>query len=154
MGTPTISAGGILFLRRNAQCLIVIVEREKGIESKWAPVLRQLPKGGCHEGETLEETALREVLEETGFSGRIIGKAGEARWSYERTGRVWDETVHYYFMEPVFLEPQGHDDEFEEIRWIDVEEAARTLSYPEERQLLTDLIVQNQLPRTSPLLLP
>ena len=64
MGTPTISAGGVVLRTQGSDVLIVIVEREKDIEEKWSPTLRQLPKGGSRAGENLEETALREVLEE------------------------------------------------------------------------------------------
>lgn len=146
MGTPTVSAGGILFQHKDNDTLIVIVEWEKGVEEKWAPILRQLPKGGCKPGETLEQTALREVLEETGYKARIISKAGEAKWSYERKGQVWDETVHYYFMEPLTLVAQEHDEEFDFVRWVKIEEAAQVLSYPEERDLIAEIIAHNRLP--------
>jgi len=147
MGTPTVSAGGLLFRRKDNDTLIVIVEREKGVEEKWAPILRQLPKGGCKPGETLEQTALREVLEETGYEARIISKAGEAKWSYERNGQVWDETVHHYFVEPLTLATREHDDEFDFVRWVRIEEAARILSYPEERELIAIIIANGKLPR-------
>jgi 8-oxo-dGTP pyrophosphatase MutT (NUDIX family) len=146
MGIPTVSAGGILFRQKENDILIIIVEWEKGVPEKWAPILRQLPKGGCRPGETLEQTALREVLEETGFRGHIIRKAGEAKWSYERDGQVWDETVHYYFMEPLTLVAQRHDDEFDFVRWIRIEEAAQILSYPEERELLSGIIAEGKIP--------
>jgi 8-oxo-dGTP diphosphatase len=145
MGTPTTSAGGILLQPSEGSTLIVIVEWEKGVEEKWAPILRQLPKGGCRSGESLEQTALREVCEETGYEARIIRKAGEAQWSYERGGQVWDETVHYYFMEPVTLVAGEHDEEFDYVRWVRIEEAAQILSYPPERELISKLIGNGEL---------
>ena len=147
MGIPTTSAGGILLRREGNDVLIVIVEREKGVEERWSPILRQLPKGGCKPGETLEQTTLREVLEETGFKARIISKAGEAKWSYERYGQVWDETVHYYFMKPLTLVAQARDDEFDSVRWVRIEEAARILSYPEERELIAKIMANSKLSR-------
>jgi len=122
--------------------LVLIVERHHDLEPKWQPVLRQLPKGGCHPGETLEETALREVKEETGYPAEIIGKAGEAHWSYDRDGITWDETVHYYLMRPLIAPfgtaaPPDHDDEFDAVCWISVSGAAETLSYQDERRLLS-----------------
>ena len=140
MGNPVTSAGGVLFRREHGEILIAIVERDKGVEEKWTPALRQLPKGGCKPGETLEHTALREVLEETGFKARILLKAGEARWSYERHGQMWDETVHYYLMEPLTLIEQERDDEFDRVRWVRMAEAAQILSYPEERDLILSMI--------------
>mgnify|MGYP000888356876 CR=1 FL=1 len=146
MGTPTSSAGGILFRKEGDDVFIVIVEWEKGVPEQWAPVLRQLPKGGCKPGETLEQTALREVLEETGFDASIITKAGEAKWSYERNGQIWDETVHYFFMNPRTLVAQAHDKEFDYVRWIKIEEAAEILSYPPERELIQNIIDNARLP--------
>jgi len=145
MGTPTMSAGGVVFRRDGTDTLVVVVEWEEGVEEKWAPILRQLPKGGCKPGETLEETALREVREETGYQARIVSKAGEAQWSYERNGQVWDETVHYYLMEPVCLVLENHDAEFDYVRWYKADQAARMLSYPEERELLSQLIADGRL---------
>jgi len=146
MGIPTVSAGGILFRRYDADVLIVVVERSKDVEKKWAPVLRQLPKGARRKGETLEETALREVLEETGFRGKIVGKAGQACWSYEREGLIWDETVHYFLVEPITSTPLLHDSEFDLVRWVKIEEASRILSYPEERRLVAEIVAGKRLP--------
>jgi len=146
LSIPTTSAGGILLRYEGNSILIVIVQREKGIEKKWAPALRQLPKGGCREGESLEQTALREVLEETGFKAKLLGKAGQADWSYERNGQMYHETVHYYFLEPI-EPPQAHDDEFEVVRWIKIEEAAKTLSYSEERDLIARIIASGRFPQ-------
>lgn len=138
------SAGGILLRREGNRILIAIVERTKGVEEKWAPVLRQLPKGGCLRGESLEQTALREVLEETGFRARILGKAGEASWSYERSGQLWNETIHYYHMVPIKGTFQHHDDEFDIVRWVEIEEAAHILSYPEERDIIAEIITSGE----------
>jgi 8-oxo-dGTP pyrophosphatase MutT (NUDIX family) len=146
VSTSIISAGGILLKRENTENFLVIVEWEKGVEPKWAPVLRQLPKGGIEHGERLEQAALREVYEETGYKATIIGKAGVACWSYQRDGKMWDETVHYFFMVPTSLEPDQHDDEFDNIRWVYINEAASLLSYPPERQLITNIINNALIP--------
>jgi len=142
MGKPTNSAGGIVVTGVAGQApLILIVERYRDLEPQWQPVLRQLPKGGCRPGENLEETALREVLEETGYQAEILDRGGEAHWSYERFGITWDETVHYYLMRPVDpgADPASlsHDDEFDAVRWVPVSEAVRSVSYPEERRILS-----------------
>jgi len=142
MGKPTNSAGGIVVKTGAGQALLIlIVERYRDLEPQWQPVLRQLPKGGCRPGESLEETALREVLEETGYEAQILVKGGEAHWSYERGDIRWDETVHYYLMRPIDPDAAphslSHDDEFDAVRWVPVTEAARTVSYPEERRILS-----------------
>ncbi len=146
MGEPTYSAGGILLKRENNDVFIVIVEWENNVPLKWAPVLRQLPKGGSHTGESSEITAIREVREETGYHGSIICKAGEAHWSYERNSKIWDETVVYYFMKPLSLTPDKHDNEFDRVRWVKISDAAEALSYPEERDLILNIINSNSIP--------
>lgn len=146
MGIPTYSAGGILLKRDGYKTYIVIVEWEKNVPPKWAPILRQLPKGGCQEDESLEETAIREVQEETGYRGNILTKAGEAKWSYERGGQIWDETVAYYFMTPQNIDPEQHDNEFDNVRWVDIENAADLLSYPPEKELILGIISKNAIP--------
>jgi len=137
-----VSAGGVV-LRRNADAdgtELLVVKRTRDIESKWKPVLCQLPKGAVEQGETLEEAALREVLEETGYAARIYQKAGTASWSYERAGTKYHETVHYFFMSPACGAPQQHDNEFDDICWIEMTAGQKVLSYPEERQLLSGLM--------------
>jgi len=143
---PTTSAGGIVLRQVESNIFILIVERERDIEDKWKPILRQLPKGGCKHGETLEQTALREVIEETGYNVEIISKAGEAKWTYKRNNIVWDETVHYYFMRPTSLTPQEHDNEFDFIRWINIQEATNILSYPPERALILNILSEDKIP--------
>ena len=115
---------------------LLVVKRTTNIEEKWKPVLCQLPKGTVEQGETLEQAALREVLEETGYTAQISTKAGIASWSYTREGITYKEAVHYYFMSVGPAPPQNHDREFEEVCWIDVTTAHDVLSYPEERRLL------------------
>jgi bis(5'-nucleosidyl)-tetraphosphatase len=103
------------------------------VEPKWAPVLCQLPKGRVHPNESLEEAALREVLEETGYNAEIRRYAGRASW--QTPARI-TEYVHYFLMTPLVAVPQEHDDEFDEVKWLSVSDALEALSYPEEREIL------------------
>ncbi len=146
MGLLTTSAGGIVLRYERDEAFIVIVERGKNVPPKWAPLLRQLPKGECSLGETLQQTALREVLEETGFDCQIVGKAGLAQWSYERDNLSWDETVHYFFMFPKAIAAQEHDDEFDRVLWVRIDHAVQFLSYPEERELIARVLSGNLVP--------
>jgi 8-oxo-dGTP pyrophosphatase MutT (NUDIX family) len=141
----TESAGGLLFRAINTEIELLIVERTKDVEPKWYPALRQLPKGGVESGETLQQTALREVLEETGYQATILNKAGTASWTYERDGRKWAETVHYFFMRPTSDIPLPHDDEFDRVFWAPIEKAITLLSYPEERDLITKVLENDKV---------
>jgi 8-oxo-dGTP pyrophosphatase MutT (NUDIX family) len=132
----TSSAGGILVRKRTPSIELVIVERTHNVDTKWQPVLRQLPKGAMEHGESLEETALREVKEETGYEARILKKVGIAQWQYKRNSINWKEIVHYYLMVPKTDQQHDHDNEFDHVRWVTIESAIVLLSYPEERELL------------------
>ncbi|MGD1045079.1 MAG: NUDIX domain-containing protein [Bacteroidota bacterium] len=139
----TTSAGGIILRHESDIYYVVVVELVNNVEKKWAPILRQLPKGRCEKGETFEETALREVFEETGYKTKIISKAGEAKWSYYREDVFWEETVHYFFMTPLSLSAEQHDREFDYVQWMPIEEVCEKLSYPEERQLINHIFNHN-----------
>ncbi len=143
-----ISAGGVVF-RRNAEVKeILVVKRRKNVESKWKPILCQLPKGHVEPGETIKEAALREVFEETGYRTCISEKVGTASWSYERSGTQFYETVHYFLMSVQSHIHQQHDDEFDEVCWVELRNGEKVLSYPEEQQLLREILNCEKLPNT------
>jgi 8-oxo-dGTP pyrophosphatase MutT (NUDIX family) len=135
----TISAGGIVLRFRSGILEVLLVERTKNVEAKWAPVLSQLPKGSVESGETFEKAALREVREETGYDTNIVRKAGVASWGYQRSGSRWREEVHYFLMNLKSAAPVARDKEFERVYWIGVSEATAKLSYPEEKEIILNL---------------
>lgn len=96
-----------------------------------------LPKGTPDPGETTEETALREVTEETGLDVRIVAPVGDIRYRFVRDGRRIDKTVHYYLMEAVGGDLADHDHEFEEVRWVPIAEADRLMSFATERDIVS-----------------
>ena len=79
-----------------------------------------LPKGTPDGDETPEETALREVHEETGLQVRILDTIGDIHYRFVRDGRRIDKTVHYYLMEATGGDLADHDHEFEEVRWFEL----------------------------------
>jgi 8-oxo-dGTP pyrophosphatase MutT (NUDIX family) len=94
-----------------------------------------LPKGGPEPRETPEETAAREVREETGITARVREPLGEVRYWYRRGGHRVFKTVHFFLCEFVSGSTDDHDHEVDEARWMPLREALTGLSYPGERAL-------------------
>ena len=111
-----------------------------------------LPKGTPDGHETLEETALREVAEETGLEVRITGPLAAIEYTFVQSGRRIHKTVHYFMMEPVGGDLARHDHEFDEVRWIDFDEASDVLTFETERALVAqaaDLLTESSAERAS-----
>jgi 8-oxo-dGTP pyrophosphatase MutT (NUDIX family) len=95
-----------------------------------------LPKGGRNGDETPEETAAREVREETGITVEVRSLLGDVRYSYRRGGRRVAKTVHFYLCIFVSGDTADHDHEVDDARWIPLEDARTQLSYPGERTMI------------------
>jgi 8-oxo-dGTP pyrophosphatase MutT (NUDIX family) len=104
-----------------------------------------LPKGGPNPGERPEETAAREVREETGVTATVREFLGDVNYWYRRGGRRVYKTVHFYLCDYVSGSTADHDHEVEEARWIPLAEAVSRLSYPGERAL-----IERALSKTTP----
>ncbi len=129
------SAGGVV-LRGGKDGLEVLL-CGRNSDNVWA-----LPKGTPEPGETLEQTALREVREETGVEVEQSGTVGEIRYWFSRPqeGVRYLKTVRHYLMHPIGGDPRLHDHEFDEVRWFPVEEALRLLTYQNEARILRQAI--------------
>ena len=126
------SAGGIVVRYEAGRPQLVIGSRRRERDGRtWT-----LPKGTPKRGETTEETALREVGEETGLEVRITGPLDDIEYSFVQSGTRIHKTVHYYMMEPVGGDLGRHDHEFEQVRWIDFTEATEVLTFETERALV------------------
>jgi 8-oxo-dGTP pyrophosphatase MutT (NUDIX family) len=88
-----------------------------------------LPKGTLDHDETLEDCARREVLEEGGKSGEIVGYLGVLHDNFfHPTAKIQiNRTVHYFAMEFV-SEIDEHDPEHDFVEWRELNEARRLLS--------------------------
>ncbi len=97
-----------------------------------------LPKGKADEGESDEQTALREVEEETGLRCTLGAPAGRTRY---RDSKGRDKVVHYWLMRPEAAAAESDDafvpnDEVDAVHWCTVPEAADRLTYSHDRKLL------------------
>ena len=84
----------------------------------------------------MEQTALREVAEETGLSVRIVRPLGHIDYFFVQGGTRYHKTVHFYLMESTGGNFDAHDHEFEEVRWFSLAEAEAVMSDPTERQIV------------------
>ncbi len=110
MAAKEISAGGVVY--RNT---------EEGLEiqlivDRYAKI--SLAKGKMEPGETIEETALREIQEETGMIGKIIEPVDVIKYTYEHAslGTV-DKEVHYYLVEALSGDLQPQVEEIKGVAW-------------------------------------
>lgn len=125
------SAGGIVVRYLDSKPQFVVGRRRRERDGQtWT-----LPKGTPIEGETLEQTAIREVCEETGLTVRIVSPLDAINYTFVQRGLRIHKTVHYFMMEPTGGALEGHDHEFEEVRWITFDEAPSLLSFETERSL-------------------
>ena len=128
------SAGGVL-IRRLRGAWVMAAIRPAGKE----PGVWALPKGLIDDGEPPEETALREVAEETGVEGRIVGKLGDVRYVYTWRGERVFKVVSFYLLHAGRGRIGQIDEqmriEVEEARWLPLDEAPRLLAYGGERQM-------------------
>ncbi len=101
-------------------------------------LLWSLPKGHLEAGETLEEAAVREVAEETGITGDIIGSLGTIDFWFVVEGRRVHKTVHHYLMRAIGGELSDEDVEVTEVAWVPLPRIADRLAYSDERGLLDE----------------
>lgn len=99
-----------------------------------------LPKGGPEAGEAPEETATREVREETGLVARVRAPLGDVIYHYRRSGRRIRKTVSFFLLDYVEGSTDDHDHEVTEARWVSLEDARSELTYPGERDMVENAI--------------
>jgi 8-oxo-dGTP pyrophosphatase MutT (NUDIX family) len=126
-----ISAGGVVFRSENGERQVLLCGRSS--DGLWA-----LPKGTPEVGESLEETAKREVREETGVEVEIQDNVGDIKYWFSRPqeGVRFYKTVRHYLFRPVGGDPSLHDHEFDDVRWFPVNEALKLLTYRNEVRIL------------------
>jgi 8-oxo-dGTP diphosphatase len=123
------SAGGVVHRSQDGRTQILLVHRR-------VPTLWALAKGTPDSGESLAETASREVREETGIEVEIEESLGSISYFFVRQRTRFHKTVHFFLMRPVGGSIEQHDHEFDEVRWFQLEEALEIMTYPTEREVV------------------
>ncbi|NDI33740.1 NUDIX domain-containing protein [Chengkuizengella sediminis] len=113
-----VSAGGVVYKYDNGKLLIQMIQDRFGITT--------LAKGKMEQGETIEQTALREIEEETGMKGTIKEsvplKIVNYQYDSPQLGIV-DKEVHYFLIEAKEGILQAQVEEISDVEWLTPEEA-------------------------------
>lgn len=128
------AAGGLIVRREQGRLQIVVVHRPE--QGDWS-----YPKGKLEEGETYEDAAQREVLEETGLACRLIRFVGHTEYT-DRKGRP--KVVAYWVMAAEAGSFVANE-EVDELRWLDPLAAGQLLSYDRDRELLAVVTAADQV---------
>ena len=99
-------------------------------------LLWSLPKGHIEEGETPEDTAVREVAEETGIIGEVVAPLGIIDFWFVADGRRVHKTVHHFLLRAIGGALSDADIEVTEVAWVPLDELSGRLAYADERALV------------------
>ncbi|WP_446223695.1 NUDIX hydrolase [Nocardia sp. IBHARD005] len=98
-------------------------------------LLWSLPKGHIEQGETSEQTAIREVAEETGIDGEVVAELGSIDYWFVTEGRRVHKTVHHFLLRCLGGELSDADIEVTQVAWVPLSELDSRLAYADERRL-------------------
>jgi 8-oxo-dGTP pyrophosphatase MutT (NUDIX family) len=123
------SAGGVVHRSEAGRLEIVLVRRR-------VPPLWALPKGTPDAGETLAETAIRETGEETGLKVEIEEPISSITYFFVHGRTRFHKTVHFFLMHATGGRLEDHDHEFDEVRWVAIDEALKVMTHATERNVV------------------
>ncbi|MCD7836154.1 MAG: NUDIX hydrolase [Lachnospiraceae bacterium] len=124
-----VSCGGVVIFRGK---ILVLYKNYKNKYDGWV-----LPKGTVEQGEEFRDTALREVLEETGVKASIMKYIGKSEYSFSVPEDTVAKEVHWYLMmaNSYYSRPQ-HEEYFEDSGYYKYNEAYHLLKFTNEKQIL------------------
>jgi len=133
-----VSAGGIVYrvIKNDAvEWLICQHSQHKG----WV-----FPKGlvgDTNKDEPVEEAALREVREEGGVKAQIVVPLTNLiTYTYQWQGMLTHKTVHYFLMEYISGDPDDHDNEMDEAKFVSEVDVKKTLTYETDAVAFADAL--------------
>ena len=125
------SAGGVVFKKEEGKLFILVAQHS--YHHGWV-----FPKGliGDHKkGEGKEETAIREVKEETGIDAKLLSPLTPVTFWYVFEGQKIKKTVYYYVMEHLSGDTNERDFEMEAVEWLPADEVASRLTYKSDKKV-------------------
>ena len=136
------SAGGLVFDDKGRVAIIARHSRSGHLE--WC-----LPKGHIEKGETPQQTAVREVHEETGILGEVVDSIATIDYWFTGTSQRVHKLVHHFALRQIGgeLTVEGDPDhEAEDAIWVDFADLDDVLSYPNERK--DSMVVRKETQQT------
>ena len=133
------AAGGVVMRGPGDDLEVVLAGRES--DRTWV-----FPKGTPDPGETIEETALREVREESGLDVEIVRPIGVIDYWFAVPGERVHKFVHFFLMRASGGDVSRHDHEYDHVRWVPISEARRLLTYDTYREMLDRAVEAARMP--------
>ena len=124
------SSGGAVISFRDGGVPFVAMIATRG-RTRWG-----LPKGAVSEGETSEQAALREVLEETGLEAKVVESLDTIEYFFRAGDTLIRKRVDFYLMIYMAGELTPQLSEVDDVEWVDLSEAVQRASFDSERKLL------------------
>lgn len=136
------SCGGVVIFRGK---ILLLYKNYRNKYEGWV-----LPKGTVEEGENHNQTALREVKEESGVAARIVKYIGKTHYSFNVQSDVVNKEVHWFLMgaDSYFSKPQ-REEYFCDSGYYKYHEAYHLLKFPNERQILEQAYGEYQMLKRS-----
>ena len=130
-----ISTGGLVYKKNHSVIYFVLCYKNK--TNRW-----HLPKGTQEFNESICNTAIREVKEETGLEVKIKVFLSNIYYKFiDNQNNMLNKKVAFYIMETIDGSFKNHDKEFDKIIWADSNEAIKLLKYTNEKKLVTKAIL-------------
>lgn len=123
------SSGGAVILTRDGVSYVALIATRG--KTRWG-----LPKGAVSAGETSEQAALREVLEETGLRAEIVKALDTIEYFFRAGDTLIRKRVDFYLMRYVGGELTPQLSEVDDVEWVELSEAIQRASFDSERKLL------------------
>lgn len=134
-----VSCGGVVI---HDGKVLLLYKNQNGRYMGWV-----LPKGTVEPGETYQQTALREVKEETNSDAEIVKYIGKTQYTFRGNEDIVSKTVHWYLMvtDSFDCKPQA-EEFFVDAGFYKQHEASYLLKFHDEKQMMRRAFMEyNQL---------
>lgn len=131
------SGGAVIAIREGRAHVALIATRGR---TRWG-----LPKGAVSQGETTEQAAVREVLEETGIEAEIVKPLDTIEYFFRAGDTLIRKRVDFFLMRYVAGELVPQLSEVDDVEWVELSAAIERASFESERKLLESAL-QELLP--------